>query len=339
MIRKLTLLILGSLVTVAAVRTSRDQDPAVSGALPAGRLDGKTVFDIALMLQSDIRGSYGPCDCPVLQLGGFARRTAYWKAFQRHYPSNPFLRIDGGSIFSTGRAESPVINRWILEGTKRSGLDALNLTASDLPVWEEMADLAASGRIQAEWLQLPLVSANVRPRTTRFPAVRPYLIRDGFTSSGKRVRFGITGLLLDEERRISRETFEIDEPQAAAARTIGNLQALADYRIVLTDMDLGKAIVLAASVPGINLILVAHNYNSLSEDQMVGETLVTIPVNQGRMITEVRLEFESGLTGANVETRLVPLDDKTPDDPAMADLIQRAEHELAAFRREAGLPK
>src|SRR6185436_15799837 len=105
-------------------------------------------------------------------MGGFARRMSYWNAFARKYPGVPTLRLEGGSLFNFGVAEGPVVNRWMLEGTARSALDAVNLTAWDLPVWQELGDLAAGGLLPKELLALPLVSANVTAKIENFPAVQ-----------------------------------------------------------------------------------------------------------------------------------------------------------------------
>src|SRR5206468_11418664 len=170
-----------------------------------------------------------------------------------------------------------------LEGTSRSGLHAVNLSAWDLPVWQEMADLAAAGQIPKEFLDIPLVSANAKAKIQNFPGVQRYLIQAVNLPGDRRIRVGITGLLFDPEERISRREFQIQEPQAAARQVIEEMRDKTDYRIVMTDMDLGKAISLAVLVPDINLILVAHNYEAVSEPQQVGGTLIVIPVNEGRM--------------------------------------------------------
>jgi hypothetical protein len=267
-------------------------------------------------------------------MGGFARRTSYWNAFSRKYPSRPFLRIDGGSLFTVGLAETPVINRWMLEGTWRSQLDAINLTAWDLPAWQELADLASVGEVPKEWLNLPLVSANVKSRLPNFPAVEPYLIREPVVDSrtGKKLRVGITGLLFDPERRISPEEFEVLDPLSVGKQVVEELAAKSDYRVVLTDTDIGKAISLAIQVPRINLIVVAHNYEAISEAQQVGETLIAIPANEGRLLSEVRMVLGPA-SDINVESRFVVLDRTVPDDAAMAELIRKAQASVDTLKR------
>jgi hypothetical protein len=102
------------------------------------------------------------------------------------------------------------------------------------------------------------------------------------------------------------------------------------FRIFMTNMDPGSALSLAIAVPGINLLVVTHNYEEVSEPQQVGETLIAIPVNEGRMLSEIRLAVAAGTDSLQAETRFVPLDPAIPDDPAMADLIKRAQESVAA---------
>jgi 2',3'-cyclic-nucleotide 2'-phosphodiesterase (5'-nucleotidase family) len=259
----------------------------------------------------------------------------YFNAFAAKYPGRTVMRLDGGSIFVVGSVEAPIVNPWMLEGTYRSYLDALNLSAWDLPAWQELADLAAAGRLPKEFLNVPLVSANVSPRISSFPKVRPYIIKEfpiDSSDSGK-MRIGVTGILSDPEERISRANFQIIDPVAAARQFIEAMEGKVNYRIILTDMDVGSAISLAVEVPKIDMILVAHDYESVSEPQQVGQTLIMIPVNEGRMISEVRITAKPGKEAADVETRFVPLDDTVPDDPAMGDLMRKAQADLDKFRK------
>lgn len=268
-------------------------------------------------------------------MGGFARRMSYFNAFAGKYPSRPFMRLDGGSIFNQGAAEAPIVNRWMLEGTYRSNLDAIHLSAWDVPVWQEMADLAAAGQIPKEYLKVPLVSANVKPKVSNYPVVQRYIIKEYSVDSktGRRVRIAVTGLLFDPEERISREDFRVDDPVQAAKQVFEELQGKADYRIILTDMDLGRAISLAVAVPKINLILVAHNYAAISEPEQAGGTLIVIPVNQGRMVSEVRLNIDPKTDDIDLQTRFVPLDRTVPDDPAMGELVRKAQAALDEFNK------
>jgi 2',3'-cyclic-nucleotide 2'-phosphodiesterase (5'-nucleotidase family) len=270
-------------------------------------------------------------------MGGFARRMSYWSAFLKKYPSRPFLRLDGGSLFSNGSAESPIMNRYMLEGTRRSKLDAINLSTWDVPIWQEMSDLAHAGQIPTDWLTLPLVSANVKPRVANFPAIQRYIIREmPFGPNRERiVRVGITGLLFDPEERVSRTDFEVSDPDQAAKEIISEMQGKTDYRVVLTDYTLGKAISLAVKVPGISVLLVSHDYAVAADAEQVGDVLLIIPVNESRMISEVRIGADPALSRFKVQTRFVPLDRTLPDDPAMAELQRKALAEVEEFNKKA----
>lgn len=264
-------------------------------------------------------------------MGGFARRMTYWNEFAKRFPDRPALRLDGGSIFNNRVAEAPIVNRWTLEGTIRSNLDALNLSAWDLPVWQEMADLASVGQVPKEHLQVPLVSANVVAKVPNFPTFQRYIIKETSLPGAKTFRVGITGLLFDPDGKVPRTDFEIADPQEAAKKVVAELRDKSDYQVVLTDLNLGKAISLAIAAPAIDLILVSHNYEAVTEPQQVGDTFIVIPVNEGRMFIEARLEL--GATGGiKAQMRLVPLDRTVPDDPRMAELIRNAQAELDGFR-------
>jgi len=93
-------------------------------------------------------------------------------------------------------------------------------------------------------------------------------------------------------------------------------------------MDLGRVISLAVLVPGIHMIIVAHDYSAPTDPQQVGDTLVLGPINEGRMLTEVRMTVKSGAQNAGIESHTVPLDRTVPDDPVLGELIRRAQTEL-----------
>ncbi len=303
---------------------------------PKRLLAGDPYFHIALLFQGDLRGHYAPTGDPGYVMGGFARRMSYFNAMAAEYPTRHVMRLDGGSIFSIGAAGSSIINRWILEGTSRCHLDAINLSAWDAPVWQQMEALAAAGGLPKELLNVPLVSANVTGSTANYPSIQRFIVREYVIESqrGRKVRVGVTGLLEDPDERVAHAGLLVEEPVAAARKIVEEMARQTDYRIVLTDMDLGKAISLAINVPKIDLILVSHDYQDASETQQVGETLVVTSATDARMVSEIRMIFDFDNGRADVQSRIVPLDKSIPDDPTMADLVRSVEAEV----REAVKP-
>lgn len=302
---------------------------------PDKLLEGDANFNLVFLIQGDLRGNFGPGGGPPNSMGGFARRAAYWNAFANKFPGRTMIRLDGGSVFMVGAAEQAIVNRWMLEGTYRSGLDALNLTRWDLPAWQDLSGLADSGKVPRQFLDLPLVSANVRPRTAGFPNVRRFVVRetDAELAPGRKVRVGISGVLYDPEDRISRADFEVRNPEVAVREVLAEMQATTDYRVIMIDAGIGKAISLAALNPGISLLVVAHDYEELAEPQQVGETLISVAANEGRLCNEVRVHMKQDSGIAAAFARFVPLDRTIPDDQEMAGLIRRAQEEVDAFRR------
>jgi 2',3'-cyclic-nucleotide 2'-phosphodiesterase (5'-nucleotidase family) len=260
---------------------------------------------------------------------------SYWNAFAKKFPSRSLLRIDGGSIFMRGTAAEAVVNRYMLEGTQLSQLDALNMTSWDVPVWQEMGDMAAAGLIPAGFLKLPLICGNITTKLPNFPAFQRFIIKELQVDpkAGRPLRVGITGVIADPEERISRKDFEIQKPDDAARKLVADMNGKADYIILVTDMGLGQAISLAFGVPGIHMIVVVHDYAAPTEAQQVGESLVLGPVNEGRMLSEVRLNVRSGAQRVEIESHLVSLDRTVPDDPKMAEMAKKAQSEVDKIQK------
>lgn len=225
----------------------------------------------------------------------------------------------------------------MLLGTYLSRLDAINLDPWDLSAWQALGDLAASGNAVRGLLNLPLVTANVVPKVANFPPVKRSIIREidlGRPAGGK-YRIGISGILSDPEGRIPPSEFEVLDATAAARDVVAEMLPKTDFRILMTNMDLGSALSLAISVRGINLLIVTHNYEALSEPSQVGETLIVIPINEGRMLNEIRMAVQMGSDKVEAEARFVSLDGTVPGDPAMEDLIRRAQDAVAALGQGA----
>jgi 2',3'-cyclic-nucleotide 2'-phosphodiesterase (5'-nucleotidase family) len=269
-------------------------------------------------------------------MGGFARRTSYWTAFEKKFPARPMIRLDAGSVFAVGVAGSALINRWMLEGTYRSKLDALNLTYWDILAWQELSDLAAAGQMSRQPFDVPLVSANLAPKTPAFPMVQRFVVREPVVDprSGRKLRVGITGVLYDPEERISRRDFEVRNPEQAVREVLAEMQPKTDYRVLMIDAGVGKAVSLAILNPAVNLIVVAHDYEELVDPQQVGDTLICMPANEGRLLTEVRIALQQASQSIGIQTRFVPLDATVPDDPGMGELMRKAQADVEAFRRE-----
>jgi len=173
------------------------------------------------------------------------------------------------------------------------------------------------------------------PKVAGFPPVRRYIIKEIpiDPKTGKNLQIGITGLLFDPEERISRTDFDVRDPEESLRQVIEEMQANTDYRVVLTEQTLGKAISLAVSLPAISLMVVSHDYSVAADPQQVGDALLVITVNEGRMISEARLAVDIASSSLKVDTRFIPLDRTVPDDPAMAELERKASAELAEFKK------
>ena len=61
--------------------------------------------------------------------------------------------------------------------------------------------------------------------------------------------------------------------------------------------------------------------------------MVIGPVNEGRMISEVRLNIRSGVEKLDIESHLVALDRTIPDDPELGELVRKAQAEVDKIQK------
>ncbi|HEY3297913.1 MAG TPA: metallophosphatase [Armatimonadota bacterium] len=97
-----------------------------------------------------------------------------------------------------------------------------------------------------------------------------------FERGGIRIAiFGLTVPMITRGMLASRfSPYCFEDPLAAAAELVSELRAQADYVIALTHIGLEKDRELAASVPGIDLIVGGHTHAVLDEPIWVGDTAV-----------------------------------------------------------------
>jgi len=121
----------------------------------------------------------------------------------------------------------------------------------------------------------PVVCANLLDATTGQPwdPVRPWVI---FTKSSVRVAvFGLTTL---ETVSLEWPSFlagiKFEDPFAAAARLVPELRRQADVVVLLSHLGLAQDLLLAAAVPGIDLILGGHSHSNVTTRLTAGGAVI-----------------------------------------------------------------
>lgn len=322
-------------------------------ARPAGE-----TLTLTVLATTDLHGHVWPYDYLEGRAAGrgLAKVASYVKQVRARQPNA--LLLDCGDTFAgtplafLAAEEHPGEANPMVAALNALGYDAM---APGNHEWDY--GLLTLWRLKEE-AQFPWLAANVVStyHDTRRD-FQPYVIRN---VGGARV--AVLGMTLPTvpkgqpaERLVGYEFRDLVE---TARRYVPALRRKADVVIVIVHAGLGRdpatgradpfdpegnrVWALAEQVPGIDVILFGHSHQELAGKE-IGGTLVVQPRFWGQSVAEVELTLEregNRWRVAGKRSRLVPMDDSIPADPAVLDLAraahERAEQELNTVVMESG---
>jgi 2',3'-cyclic-nucleotide 2'-phosphodiesterase (5'-nucleotidase family) len=155
----------------------------------------------------------------------------------------------------------------ILKLMNSAGYDAMTLGN------REFHFLQTGLRKKIGWAEFPVLCANIKPSNGADLPVRSDITieRDGIRVA----IFGLTVPMITQRmlsRRVSAYVF--DDPLETARRILPRLRERADIVIALTHIGLNKDRELAASVPGIDLVIGGHTHAVLENPETVEKTTI-----------------------------------------------------------------
>lgn len=199
---------------------------------------------------------------------------------------------------------------------------AMNLMGYDAMAWGEN-DLAVSAAVLQERFaeaRFAAVSTNLGP-ADQLPLQR-YVLKevDGHTvailgatapAAAKRTQPGIA--------------LTVEPPLDAISRTVTGLRGQADVIIVLSNLSVAENEALARQVPGIDVLLGAHDtaarMGSRSLNGPEGQVVVAVTYRQGQFLGHLTVRFDSAGQVISFAGQDLTLADKYADDPAMLELL------------------
>ena len=154
--------------------------------------------------------------------------------------------------------------------------------------------------------RFPVLCANVRARD----AATPLPVRGSVTrvlAGGLRVGlFGLTVPMITERMLVRKfSAFVFDEPLGVAAGLVPDLRGACDLLICLSHLGIAQDRRLAATVPGIDLIVGGHTHAVLEHGERVGDTWIVQAGAHGKFVGRVDIGTKEGADG--VTANLSPL--------------------------------
>lgn len=229
----------------------------------------------------------------------------------------PVLLLDTGNFCAGQRAKNrDVRDRFFFEAMKLLRYDALAVGENEI--------LFGKKRLleTAKRSGLELVAANIIEKESREPLVAPYTIKEIggtnllFMRIGA-VKVGIFSVVQPSKvysaDRLTRDCYEIEDPQMAAFRTASELREKGcDLVVALSHQVWHRSKQLAEKVPGIDLIVSSHRIDVNTHSKILGGTLLVGPGAKNTSFTEILVDRIDGrweLTAVDRGDELLQLDD------------------------------
>jgi 5'-nucleotidase len=268
--------------------------------------------------------------------GGLARVAAIRKELLVNDPRT--ITVLAGDLFSpsalgTAKVEGQrLAGRQIVDVMNTLGLDYITFGNHEFDLDEQnfLARLQESG---FTW-----ISANVFDRDMEsFPGVEPARVVTLRDTRGRELRLGLFGLTVAANQK---DYVRYTDPIDAAAAQVAALRDKVDVLIALTHLPVALDIALAATVPGIDLILGGHEHENLQLWR--GPAFVPICKADANARTvyvhRLSVDLKSGKIG--IDSELVRVTDQVAEDPETAAAVARwQEIGFRAFQGEGFVPE
>ena len=232
--------------------------------------------------------------------------------------------------------ESLVRNEWMLRGYELLDPAALNVSHKDLAY---LATLTRKAIVADSLKKFPVleryISANVTPIGDSVRPFAPYLIRE---VKAKRIgerpfKVGILGLTelpsgqVSPKSKIDIGGYTITDPKLAAAKYVPELREKVDIIVVLAYIDKGAASLIGTEVPGIDMIITAHQQPLVNRVDEAGDAVVAYATYETKFLGELRLYKSEGPKAgqiANYLHRNLALDTAVPEDKPSLKIMSDA---------------
>ena len=202
------------------------------------------------------------------------------------------LLLDAGDAISSGNIYYRPGGEPMLARMSDLGYDAMAMGN------REFHFLAAGLKSKVKLAGFPILSANLRSKGLDIPpGVLPFVVKE---LEGIRVAvFGLSMPMITKRMIVSKVSpVWFEDPIQAAGEVVPDLRKQADLVIALTHIGLQADVELAASVPGIDLIVGGHSHAVLEEPQVVGDTAIVQAGCWGRCLGKVEIEMgQSSIRG------------------------------------------
>jgi 2',3'-cyclic-nucleotide 2'-phosphodiesterase (5'-nucleotidase family) len=308
-------------------------------------LPGVAAERLTILHTNDVHGHLRPFSYPAIamrdsriadlpawrDIGGIARRATLAARIREELKrqGTPVWLVDAGDFY--------FYSPFSLEYQGLADVIAMNRAGYDLATLgnHEFEDSPADLRRLIAAARFDFVCANVADSVAGGTLAKRYVMR---RVGGARV--GIFGLVTSSAGRkpAARDGIGVEDPMAVAPAVVARLRGAeqADVVVVISHLGMDNDRRLARTVPGIDVIVGAHSHTRLPQGEMVwwsdepksdevGGTIIVQTGQRGGELGRLDLLLDRNASGrwrvVRHRARLIPVTGGTPDDPAVAAVL------------------
>lgn len=197
------------------------------------------------------------------------------------------LLLDAGDAISSGNIYYRPGGEPILAQMSDLGYDAMAMGN------REFHFLEGGMRSKVKLARFPILSANFR--SSRRGVIGSVVPSATVNAGGLRAAiFGLTVPMITKRMKVSKlSPFWFEDPIRTAGEIVPELRRNADLVIALTHIGLRTDQELAASVPGIDIVVGGHSHAVLDESLVVGSTVILQAGSWGRYLGKAEITLPS----------------------------------------------
>ncbi len=233
---------------------------------------------------------------------------------ERQNNSGIVLVLDAGSTLTGQWVSTASKGGNIVDAMNAMGYDALTIGQMDMA-----AGIDALKEREKE-AKFPFLSANLVSVADGQPIFTPYVILER-----QQRRIAILGLTEPDAMQTGQDASKAKllDPIETAQRYVPELRGQVDILIVLSHLGLGQDKALAASVPGIDIIIGGNTRQIMAAPDSVGTTLVVQQGYMGEWIGRFKATFSAEGIPSNYSEESLALTPDYQDDPDMVQLVTK----------------
>jgi|CXWL01.1.fsa_nt_gi 5'-nucleotidase len=264
------------------------------------------------------------------RVGGLARVAALRARLAAENPNT--VAILAGDFFSPSALGTAKVDGARIDGAQMVAV--LNALPLDLATFgnHEFDLKEASFRARMAESKFRWISGNVTDHGTGqpFPGVERTLVQTFTNGRGDAFRLGWVGTTIRDN---DPDYADLEDPAQSLARDVASLAGQVDGLVALTHVDKEMDFQYAADLPTLDLILGGHEHENWRVYRGADLTPVIKADANARTVYVHELTWDAATRRLSIDSRLVPITDRSPEDPAVAALAQQwVDRAFAAFR-------